>query len=188
MSVRLAPDRVLVTPGGLLKADLTPADLVLVDLSGGLVGGFRQPTTELDLHLRVYRERADVRAVVHAHPPIATGLTVAREGLPANVLPEMILVLGAVPVVPYATPATPAVGNLVAPVAASHEGVLLAHHGAATWGPDLRMAQIRMESLEHSARILLAARIVGQVTPLTPEQVHALAGPRGKPGHEQAEF
>ncbi len=187
MSVRLDGDRILVTPRGLPKADLTMADLVLVDLAGTHRGGFRKATTELDLHLRVYQERADVGAVVHAHPPVATGFAVAGAGLPANVLPELILTLGEVPLAPYATPGTPAVGAVVAPIARSHDGVLLANHGAATWASDLVTARIRMESLEHAARILQAARSVGQPNPLTPDQVQALARPRRKQGHDQAE-
>ncbi len=187
VSVRVTPELILVTPRGLLKADLTPADLVPVDPSGRALGGFRKATSELDLHLRIYRERSDVGAVVHAHPPIATGFAVAGEGLPADVLPELNLVLGEVPLVPYATPGTPAVGDQVAPLVAGHEGVLLANHGAVTWGPDLVMAQIRMESLEHAARILLAARTAGRVTHLTLEQVQALSRPRGTSGHDQAD-
>lgn len=186
VSVRLTPDLVLVTPRGQLKGELQPADLVQVDLSGQPRGGFRKATTELDLHLRVYRERPDVGAVVHAHPPTATGFAVAGEGLPGNVLPEVTLLLGEVPLVPYATPGTPEVGARVASYTATHEGVLLANHGAVTWGADLEIARIRMESLEHAARILLAARTVGRIIPLTPEQVQALARPRGKPGHDQA--
>lgn len=187
VSVRLGRDLVLVTPRGLLKADLTPADLVPVDLAGHPLGGFRKATSELDLHLRIYREREDVGAVVHAHPPIATGFAVAGEALPNDVLPELNLVLGEVPLVPYATPGTTAVGDQVAPLVAGREGVLLANHGAVTWGPDLLTAQIRMESLEHAARILLAARAAGRVTHLTQDQLSALSRPRGTSGHEQAE-
>jgi L-fuculose-phosphate aldolase len=159
----------------------------MVDLGGTHLGGFRKATTELDLHLRVYQERADVGAVVHAHPPIATGFAVAGEGLPGDVLSELILTLGEVPLVPYATPGTPAVGAGVAPFARRYEGVLLANHGAVTWAVDIVTARIRMESLEHSARILQAARSVGQPQALAPDQVQALARPRRKQGHDQAE-
>lgn len=186
VSIRLDPDRILVTPRGLPKADLVPADLVLVDAAGTRLGGFRKATSELDLHLRVYQERADVGAIVHAHPPIATGFAVAGEGLPGDILPELILLLGEVPLVPYATPGTPAVGAAVAPFARKYEGVLLANHGAATWADDVQTARIRMESLEHAARILQAARSVGQPQSLTPDQVQALARPRRKQGHDQA--
>jgi L-fuculose-phosphate aldolase len=184
VSVRIGRDALLVTPTGMLKSELAPADLVRVSLAGEPLGGFRKATTELDLHLRVYAGRPDVGAVVHAHAPTATGFAVAGEGLSGDVLPELHLLFGEVPLAPYATPGTREVGESVAPLLQGHEGVLLANHGAVTWGPDLAMAQVRMESLEHAAKILLAARLVGRVTPLTPDQVHALARLRGKPGHE----
>ncbi len=186
VSVRLGPERVLVTPSGLLKCELTPADLVEVGLAGAPRGGAgrrssRRASSELDLHLRVYRRRPDCGAVVHAHPPAATAFAVAGEGLPADVLPEVILYLGPVPLVPYAMTGTPALGDAVEPFLARHVAVLLANHGALAWGPDLTAAQIRMESLEHSARILLAARALGRITRLTPEQVRALDQRRGTP-------
>jgi L-fuculose-phosphate aldolase len=181
VSVRLGPDRVLVTPSGLLKCDLGPTDLVEVNLAGDHRRGSRRASSELDLHLRVYRRRPDCAAVVHAHPPMATAYAVAGEALPADVLPELILYLGAVPLVPYAMTGTPALGDAVEPFLDRHVAVLLANHGALAWGPDLPAAQLRMESLEHSARILLTARALGQMTRLTPEQVSALDQRRGTP-------
>jgi L-fuculose-phosphate aldolase len=181
VSVRLGPDRLLVTPRGLHKAELTARDLVEVRLSGAHRRGSRRATTELDLHLRAYRRHGDCGAVVHAHPPVATAFAVAGEPIPADVLPELILYLGAVPVAPYATTGTPALGDVVEPLLARHVAVLLANHGAVTWGPDLATARIRMESLEHSARILLAARLLGRTTRLSPEQIDALERLRGKP-------
>lgn len=182
VSVRLDATTLLVTPRGLPKRELTPADLVRVDLHGQVLGGFRKATSELDLHLRIMRVRGDVGAVVHAHPPTATGLATAGEGLPADLLPELTLLFGEVPLVPYATPGTPLVGLAVAPYLADHSGVLLANHGAVTWAPELALAQIRMESLEHAARILVAARQAGRVNRLTSEQVDALGPPRGTTG------
>jgi L-fuculose-phosphate aldolase len=180
VSVRIGEDALLVTPSGLLKVELRPVDLVRVSLAGEPLGGFRKATTELDLHLRIYRERPDVVAVVHAHPPTVTGFAVAGEGIPCDVLPELALLFGEViPLVAYATPGTPAVGEMLAPFIGQHSGALLANHGAVTWGADLATARVRMESLEHAARILLAARAIGRVTHLTPEQVQALVRPRG---------
>jgi L-fuculose-phosphate aldolase len=181
VSVRLAPGRLLVTPSGLLKCDLASGDLVEVDLGGGRRRGSRRASSELDLHLRVYRRRPDCGAVVHAHPPAATAFAVAGQALPDDVLPELILYLGSVPLVPYATTGTAALGDAVEPFLDGRVAVLLANHGAVTWGADLTTAQIRMESLEHSARILLAARALGQITRLTPEQVSALDQRRGTP-------
>jgi L-fuculose-phosphate aldolase len=181
ISVRLGANRLLVTPRGLHKAELTARDLVEVTLAGAHRRGSRQATTELDLHLRAYRRRGECGAVVHAHPPIATAFAVAGVPMPADVLPELILYLGDVPVAPYATTGTPALGDVVEPLLARHVAVLLANHGAVTWGPDLATARIRMESLEHSAKILLAARLLGGTNRLSPDQIDALERLRGKP-------
>jgi L-fuculose-phosphate aldolase len=184
VSVRYRADRLLVTPRGLLKCELVPEDLVEVALDGTHLDGSRQATTELDLHLRVYRRRPDCGAVVHAHPPAATGFAVAGEGIPADVLPEIALATGEVPLVPYATTGTPALGDAAEPYLDGHEALLLANHGALAWGPTLAMARIRMETLEHAARILLAARSLGRVTRLTQDQMHDLERLRGKSRHD----
>lgn len=187
VSVRVGPERLLVTPRGVLKGELEAADLVQVDLAGVRVGGFREATTELDLHLRIHRARPEVGAVIHAHPPTATGLALAGEGLPGDLLPEVTLLFGDVPVVPYVRPGSPELAEAVEPYLSGRAGLLLANHGAVTWGSDLPLAQVRMESMEHAARILLAARQAGPVHRLTSGQVQALAGLREKPGHDQAE-
>ena len=188
VSVRYHPDRLLVTPRGLLKSDLAPSDLVEVGLDGAHLGGSRRASTELDLHLRVYRRRRDCGAVVHAHPPAATAFAVAGEGIPGNVLPEVAVLMGDVPLAPYGTPGTPELGDAVEPFFDGFEAVLLANHGAVTWGADLTRARIRMESLEHAARILLAARTLGRVTTLTPEQMHDLERLRGLSRHGQTDL
>ena len=185
VSVRLGPSRVLVTPQGMIKSELRPDDLVEVDLGGSRTKGCREPTTELDLHLRVYRRREDCGAVVHAHPPTATGFAVAGQGIPGDVLPEIALLMGEVPCVPYATSGTPALGDAVEPFLDRHVALLLANHGALTWGRDLAQARIRMESLEHGARILLAARVLGRVNQLTRDQIDVLERMRGTPSHGQ---
>lgn len=187
ISIRLGPDRLLVTPRRLLKADLVPADLVQVDLAGLRIGGFREATSELDLHLRIYRFRPDAGAVIHAHPPSATGLALAGEGLPGDLLPEITLLFGGVPVVPYARPGSPELAEAVEPYLVGRAGLLLANHGAITWGKDLLDAQIRMESMEHAARILLAARQAGRLRRLTDGQVQELTGPGENSGHDQGD-
>jgi L-fuculose-phosphate aldolase len=179
VSVRLSPTRVLVTPAGLLKSQLSAGDMVQVDLAGKKRGGRRNPTSELDLHLRFLRRRPDIGSVVHAHPPTATGFSVAGEGFDRFVLPELILLVGRVPLVPYGTPGTPELGQRVEPFIADHDALLLANHGAVTVGPTLEAAWIRMESLEHAARILFVARAVGRVNELTSEQVARLQASRG---------
>ena len=167
LSVRLAADRVLVTPCGHIKSLVSARDMVEVDLSGrARRRGPRKPTSELDLHLRILRHRPDVQAVVHAHPPTATAFAVAGEEIPDNLLPELIFVVGPVPLVPYGTPGTPELGDRVVPYLKGHDALLLANHGAVTMGKTLDEAWIRMESLEHCARIILAARLIGQPKPL----------------------
>lgn len=174
VSTRLGTDRVLITPAGVSKLDVRPEDILIVDLSGRLASGALPPSSEMRVHLRAYACRPDVRAVVHAHPPTATGFAVAGEDFVVPVLPEIILQVGAVPLVPYATPGTDALADAMEPYLVRHDAVLMANHGATTLGPSLRVAHQRMESLEHTARILLAARMLGRVRPLTTEQVREL--------------
>jgi L-fuculose-phosphate aldolase len=170
VSVRLDDDRILVTPSGLSKVDVTEASLVEVGLDGRPLAGSGRASSELRMHLAIYRARPDVLAVVHAHPPTATGFGVAGETIPERVLPEVICQMGAVALVPYATPGTEAAAEAFAPFLAGHDAFLMANHGATTVGPSLEAAHQRMESLEHAARIVLAARLLGRVTPLTDEQ------------------
>ena len=177
LSVRLGADRVLVTPSGFIKSLVTAADMVEVDLAGKpRRKSARKPTSELDLHLRILRHCPDVQAVVHAHPPAATGFAVAGQEIPGNLLPELIFVVGPVPLVPFGMPGTPELGDRVVPylVGKHHRALLLANHGAVTMGKTLDEAWIRMESLEHSARIITAARAVGEPKPLTAQAVERL--------------
>jgi L-fuculose-phosphate aldolase len=175
VSVRLGDGSILATPSGMSKVDVQPADLVVVQLDGTVVHGRRPPSSELRMHLRIYQLRPDVHAVVHAHPPTATGFAVAGESFVAPVLPEVILQMGEVPLVLYATPGTDALADSVAPhVRAGHDAFLLANHGATTMGPTLEIAHQRMESLEHAARIIAVARTLGRVNELSADDVPAL--------------
>lgn len=190
VSVRLGPDRALVTPRGLIKALLRPADMVEVDFAGRKRRGRRNPTSELDLHLRILRRRRDVGAVVHAHPPVATGFATAGLELDTFAMPELIFQVGRAPLVPYGTPGTPALGDRIEPFLADHDALLLANHGAVTLGRTLDEAWIRMESLEHAARILWTARTLGEggrgrVTPLTNEAVEQLRALRARAQREK---
>lgn len=185
LSARLGRDRALVTPSGELKSRLNGAHMVEVSLSGRHRHGRRNPTSELDLHLRILRFRPDVGAVVHAHPPVATAFAVAGEGLTSFALPELIFLVGPVPLVPYATPGTKAIGDAVEPFLAGHNALLLANHGAVTMGRTLEEAWIRMETLEHGARILFGARLLGRVTELEPGAVAQLEALRARPVRER---
>ena len=184
LAVRLGPDRVLVTPTGLIKALVRPADMVEVDRRGRKRRGRHNPTSELDLHLRILRLRPDVDAVVHAHPPVATGFAVAGLDFEAFVLPELILQCGRVPLVPYGTPGTPELGDRLEQHLAGHDAWLLANHGAVTVGPTLDAAWIRMESLEHAARIIATARALGHVGELSPDAALRLVARRDRAGKE----
>jgi L-fuculose-phosphate aldolase len=178
VSVRLPGGNILVTPAGLSKVDVTADDLVEITPDGTLVTPGMTASSEVGMHLRIYRERADVRAVVHAHPPIATAFGVAGRDFMDPVLPEVIFHLGRVPLVPFAMPGTPALADSMAPFLASHDAFLLASHGATTVGPTLRLAHQRMESLEHAARILHAAAALGLATRLRDEDIAALRAAR----------
>ena len=183
ISVRLGPERVLVTPSGFIKSLVTAADMVEVDLTGNLLRrSSRKPTSELDLHLRILRHRPDVQAVVHAHPRTATGFAVAGQEIPGNLLPELIFVVGPVPLVPFGMPGTPELGDRIVPYIEDrrHHALLLANHGAVTMGRTLDEAWIRMETLEHGARIIMAARQIGQPQPLSLEALRALVQQREK--------
>lgn len=178
VSVRIAPDRILVTPSGLSKVDIQEHDLVELSLDGRHLRGSLRASSEVAMHLRAYRRRPDVNAVVHAHPPTATGFAVAGEGLTECVLPEVVWQMGQVPLVPYATPGTEALADSFESYLPHHDAFLLANHGATTLGATLVQAHQRMESLEHAARILLAARQVGRVNALGPDEVAALVAAR----------
>lgn len=190
VSVRLGDDCILATPSGLSKVDVSEEDLVVVDMRGRVVGEprgageTRAPSSELRMHLRIYAVRTDVYAVVHAHPPTATGFAVAGESFVAPVLPEVILQMGEVPLVRYATPGTDALADCIEPYVARHDALLLANHGATTVGPTLEIAHQRMESLEHAAKILLTARLLGQVNELSADEAAALRRQDIAPTHE----
>ncbi len=174
VSVRLENDSILVTPSGMSKVDVEPNDLVLVDLTGAVLEGTRPPSSELRMHLRIYQRRSDVRAVVHAHPPTATGFAVAGESFVAPILPEVILQMGEVPLVSYRTPGTDQLADTFDTQLARHDAFLMANHGATTLGPTLGLAHQRMESLEHAARIVFTARMLGKVNELSATDVEAL--------------
>ena len=178
VSVRLGPNRILATPAGRSKGDLGVDDLVEVDAMGRVTAGAGRPSTELAMHLRIYARRSDVGAVVHAHPPTATGFAVAGEDFMTGVLPEIIFGLGPVPLVPYGSPGTPMLADRLEAFVGAHDVFLLANHGATACGPTLEVAHQRMESLEQAARILLVARQLGRVVPLPADEVARLDAAR----------
>lgn len=174
--------RILVTPTGLSKGFLKPSDMVVVSPSGEKLSGDLDATSELPMHLAVYRARANVSAVVHAHPPKATGFAVAGVPLAQCVLPEVILTLGEVPLAGYATPSTEEVARSVSEFIPKYNAILLSNHGVLTLGSDLSQAYFRMETVEHFAEITLAARALGGPSPLSNEDVRKLLSVRDKLG------
>ena len=184
ISVRLGPDRLLMTPASVSKGFMTPEMMVVTDLEGRLIEGApgRKPSSEALMHLVVYRERPDMNAVVHAHPPLSTGFAVAGIALDRAVLAEVVTTLGSIPIAEYGTPSTREMADTVAPLIKSHDGVLLANHGALTIGKDLFSAYYKMETIEHFAQISLVARQLGREHLLSREEVARLQGLRGTYG------
>ena len=155
ISVRTAEGRIWMTPSGVSKGFMTGEMLVCVDENGRVLEGNQKPSSESKMHLRVYRENPAVRAVVHAHPVTATAFAIARVPLDLALMTESVIGLGVVPVASYATAGTDAVAESVAPYCREYHALLLANHGALTWGEDAMQAYYRMESVEACAQVML---------------------------------
>lgn len=171
ISVRLKDDQILITASGLSKARLQQDDLLLLDLNGSVLtsGKGLIPSSETPMHLEVYRQRPDVRAVLHAHPVFATALTVAGFDFPSDVLPEVLLTLGEVPTTAYATPSSHEDAEAVRELIKTHDAILLRQHGSLTVGKDLDAALIHLERIEHVAEVFWRAHTLGSVQHITPE-------------------
>ena len=182
VSVRLDADRLLTTPTGVSKGSMTPDMLVVTDFEGRKLAGGRNPSSELLMHLAVYRHRPEVNAVVHAHPPVATGFAVAGIELNRAVLAEVVTTLGSIPIADYGTPSTHELADAVGRHITTHDGLLLANHGALTVSGDLMSAYYKMETVEHFARISLVARLLGGERLLSREEVTRLQSLRGTYG------
>lgn len=180
ISVRMG-DRLLVTPSGVGKGRMTPDMLVLCDLQGEPLPcdrSGRHPSSEVKMHCRVYRERPDAGAVVHAHPVHATAYAICRRPLGAAYLPEMVLSFGEIPVADFAMLSTDEVPESIMPYVHDHDGLLLANHGALAWGTDLWAAFDRLETIEHTARIYAQVEALGGGVELDGDQVARLKGLR----------
>jgi L-fuculose-phosphate aldolase len=170
LSVRLDDERILVTPTGVSKYQMRRSDLAIVDLDGRQLHGCRKPTSELGMHLAFYRQRSDVLAVIHSHPPVATAFACAGRGLEEMLCQEAAMTLGPVPLARYATTGTEEVAESLRPLIPGHDAVLLANHGAVTCGANLFDAFCKMETLEHVAQIRLAAEELGSFNTLDGER------------------
>jgi L-fuculose-phosphate aldolase len=183
VSVRLSDDEILFTPSGVNKARIQESDIAVVTLDNKILQG--NPSGERLMHLEVYKRCPKAKAVVHAHPPTAIAFTVAHpewQELPAKCLSEVILALGSVPVAPYARPGTVEMGTVLAPFLPQRRVLLLARHGAISWGEDLEEAYNGMERLEHISIILRNALTMGTLTELPEEEVQVLKEMRKKLG------
>ncbi len=175
LSVRLDPERILVTPKGACKGRLAPDDLVVIDLSGQVTRGTGRPSSEILMHLLYYRSRPDVWAVCHAHPPTATGFAAAGRALEEAVLPEVIVDLGKIPLARYGTPGTWELCVGLEPLVLNHNAILLENHGVVTCGEDLATAYQRMETVEQFSRVMCTAELLGGPHVLPRAEVQKLA-------------
>lgn len=180
LSVRLDEDRLLVTPTGVSKYLLKAADMVIVNLEGCLLSGSRKVTSEISMHLAVYRDRGDVEAVIHSHPPIATGYACAGRALDELLCQEAVMTLGVVPLARYATTGTEEVAASLAPLIRGHEAILMANHGVVSYGATLLEAFLKMETVEHLAHVCLVAHQLGSAQSLRIDQVEQLHRAKAK--------
>jgi L-fuculose-phosphate aldolase len=179
VSVRLG-DQILLTPSGVNKGMMEEDQVITVDLEGRLLAGTGRPTSELRMHLLVYELRPEAGAVVHAHLPYATACTLAGISLLEPILPEVVITLKGIPTAAYATPGTEEVPKAIRDFIQEFDAILLSRHGAMTVGRDVMDAYNKMEKLEHTARVVLAARLQGPVSPLSASEVEKLRRLREK--------
>lgn len=178
LSVRLDEHHVLITPSSLRKEDMYIEAPIVIDMNGEPVNDTRRPSTEHKVHLEAYKQRPDVMAVIHAHPPKAIAFTIAEAPLDTCVLPEVVVTLGNVPIAPYAAPSTDALPASMRELIRHTDVLMLARHGSVTVGPDLGDAFKKLEKLEHNAEILIWARILGGAKPFSGAQITELQGLR----------
>jgi len=184
ISVRISEDEVITTPTGVSKGFMTPDMLVKINTKGEVLsasGGYK-PSSEIKMHLRVYKERPDVKAVVHAHPPFATGYAIVGIPLTKPIMPEAVISLGCVPIADYGTPSTEEIPDAISKYLQNFDALLLENHGALTYGPDLITAYYKMESLEFYAKLTFITTLLGGPKELSDNQVSKLYEIRNKLG------
>lgn len=180
ISIRISENEILITPTGVSKGAMTADQILKIDLEGNLLAGFLRPSSETKLHLGIYKKRADVKAVVHAHPPTATGFAVAGIPMDDICLPEVIVNFGKIELAAYATPGTEEVPRSVTEKISESDAVLLANHGAVTVGKNVLEAYYRMETLESACKITLVAKMLGRVNYLNEAQKNEIYAIREK--------
>lgn len=184
ISVMISDTELIVTPTGVSKGGMKPEDLVKMNLDGTIIGGKGKPSSEVKMHIQVYKIDSKIKSVVHAHPPISTAYAVARKPMEKPILAEAVVNLGVVPVAEFALPGTTDVPDSIKPYVKDYNAVLLANHGLLTWGHDLTEAFFRMESVEHYGKILLYVDQIGRAQEFTCEEIEELLAIRKKIGLE----
>jgi L-fuculose-phosphate aldolase len=174
LSVRLKSERILVTPTCLSKGAMRPADMVIVDLEGKRVAGRRNVTSEIGMHLLIYGMRPDVQAIVHAHPPTATGFAAAGIALTEPLVCEVVMGLGCIPLARYGTPGTSELSQTLEPYVPNYDAILMSNHGVVTYGDTLEHAYMKMETVEHFAQIALVTHLLGRQQPLKQVEIEKL--------------
>jgi L-fuculose-phosphate aldolase len=182
ITIRLDGESILATPTGVSKGMMHPDDLIIMDYEGRKLLGQKEGTSEILMHLTIYKMRPDIRAVVHAHPPVATGFATTGRSLNQALLPEVIIGLGCVPLAAYGLPGTPALTEPMRPLIPKYDALLMANHGAVCYGEDVWKAFFRMETVEHFARINLVAELLGGPNVLPREEVTKLLESRTRYG------
>src|SRR5882724_4158212 len=180
LSVRLDERHILATPTSMCKGMMKPSDMVIVDMDGRRVEGRRDVSSEIAMHLLIYKLRPDVQGVVHAHPPTATGFAAA--GMPLNqpLVCGVVIGLGSIPLAKYGTPGTPELTDALEPLVPEYDAILMSNHGVVTYGTDLSQAFMKMETVEHFARIALVTHQLGRQQPLGAAELEKLVGVREK--------
>ena len=180
LSVRLSTDRILVTPTCVSKGAMQSGDMVIVDLQGQRVSGRRNVTSEIGMHLLIYGLRPDVQAIVHAHPPTATGFAAAGIALTEPLVCEVVMGLGCIPLARYGTPGTSELAQTLEPYVPDYDAILMSNHGVVTYGDTLEHAYMKMETVEHFAQIALVTHLLGRQQPLKDVEIEKLLLARSK--------
>ena len=180
LSVRLKGERILVTPTCVSKGNMRAADMVVVDMEGQRVSGRRNVTSEIGMHLLIYRMRPDIQAIVHAHPPTATGFATAGIALTQPLVCEVVMGLGCIPLARYGTPGTSELARTLEPFVPHYDAILMSNHGVVAYGDTLERAYMKMETVEHFAQIALVTHLLGRQQPLQEVEVQKLLVARAK--------
>ena len=174
LSARVSDGALWATPTGVSKGFMTDEMLVKLDLDGNVLEGAYRPSSEIRMHLRIYREVPELRAVVHAHPSVSAAFAAAGIPLDKALLQEAVMLLGVIPVAPYALPGSEALAESLVPYLRGYNGLLLEHHGAVSWGVSVQQALFRLESIEFNATVAMYTRMMGIERPMTNSQIDGL--------------